>query len=218
MSEEVEIVLNKLDELHIQEISTKLINKGTGAGGKNTNKNGKKFEENTDIIPILIELGFQKKFVPKKEKLENGFYFIKRIDENKSSIYVQQSGLKIYLHNKYKINLNRQPDGAMIFTNGNKKILHIIEKKAQNGSGSVDTKLYCGNGFKREYKFYLGDNWRVDYSFCLNDWLKKDYYSDRKKALRKILDEDSIEVYFGDDDDFKEKILNWIKYPENWDF
>ena len=38
--------------------SVKEINKGTGAGGANTNKNGKTFEEKTSIEPLLLEKGF----------------------------------------------------------------------------------------------------------------------------------------------------------------
>lgn len=33
-------------------------NKGTGAGGANTNKNGKKFEEKTSNRERLLEMGF----------------------------------------------------------------------------------------------------------------------------------------------------------------
>ena len=34
----------------------KIINKGTGAGGANTNVSGKSFEEKTSIIPELIKV------------------------------------------------------------------------------------------------------------------------------------------------------------------
>ena len=229
MAEDVENLLEIFKEIGISKpksednlipvpVTNKITNRGTGAGGSNTNKNGKEFEENTNIIPILVELGYEKKLIPKKENTKNGYYYTKTIDENKECIYIEQYGLKFFMNHFYKKRINRCPDGAMIFVNGDKKILSIIEKKAQNGEGSVDTKLYCGNGFKREYKYYLDDNWDIKYSFVLNDWLKKEFISDKKAILRKILEDDDIDVYFGNDSDFKDKIINWIKYPENWDF
>jgi hypothetical protein len=48
----------------------KIINKGTGAGGANTNVNGKSFEEKTSIIPELIKLNFQKKIFETGKILE----------------------------------------------------------------------------------------------------------------------------------------------------
>ena len=38
----------------------KVINKGTGAGGANTNKTGKPFEENTNNIKRMLDYGFEK--------------------------------------------------------------------------------------------------------------------------------------------------------------
>lgn len=36
-----------------------IVNKGTGAGGANTNLNGKKFEDKTNNIPRLFENGYE---------------------------------------------------------------------------------------------------------------------------------------------------------------
>ena len=45
-----------------------LINKGTGAGGSNTNYHGKKFEEITNNENRLLELGYTKNSFTKKQK------------------------------------------------------------------------------------------------------------------------------------------------------
>ena len=45
-----------------------IVNKGTGAGGANTNFNGKKFEDKTNNIPRLFENGYEKIILNKKQK------------------------------------------------------------------------------------------------------------------------------------------------------
>ena len=44
-----------------------IVNKGTGAGGANTNLNGKKFEDKTNNIPRLFENGYEKIILNKKQ-------------------------------------------------------------------------------------------------------------------------------------------------------
>ena len=45
-----------------------IINKGTGAGGANTNYNGKKFESKTNNQQRLLEIGYTKNSFTKKPK------------------------------------------------------------------------------------------------------------------------------------------------------
>ena len=79
-------------------------NKGIGAGGTNTTKNGKKFEEKTDNEFVL-------------EKESNILFF-------------KQSGLKKYLKSLYGILHFRNPDEAyIIFNIEEKPILIILEKR-----------------------------------------------------------------------------------------
>ena len=49
-----------------------LKNKGTGAGGKNTNKSGKTFEEKVSLQNNLNKYGFKKTIVNKNKF---GFYY-----------------------------------------------------------------------------------------------------------------------------------------------
>jgi hypothetical protein len=52
-NKEIDYITNDIKELKVN-------NKGTGAGGAQTNMNGLKFEHETDIIPKLLELGYKK--------------------------------------------------------------------------------------------------------------------------------------------------------------
>jgi len=47
-------------------MSTKIVNRGTGAGGRNTNINGKDFEKKISLIPYLMDNDFEKKSLTKK--------------------------------------------------------------------------------------------------------------------------------------------------------
>ena len=106
----------------------------------------------------------------------------------------------------------RNPDEAYLFRNGDKYTLKVLEKKDQNGPGSVDTKLMTGVGFIEEYKFILGDTFEVKYAFCISTYLQKDYQSDALKyqSLREFNKKYGIEVLFGDDVDYYTLLDKWI--------
>ena len=194
-------------------MSTTIIqNKGTGAGGANTNLNGISFEKKTDNEPRLLSAGFVRKPIP-VSKAKYAYYLEHEIGPDESITYLTQSGLKLYFahffHNK---DICREPDEAYLFRNGNKYTLKILEKKNQNTEGSVDTKLLAGKGFIDEYEFILGPNFTVKYAFCISEFLKKDYISDRKKsqALRHINEKYDIAVLYGDDDNYFDTLDEWI--------
>ena len=69
------------------------------------------------------------------------------------------------------------PDDA--FLNLKTKKLYIIEKKYQEGSGSVDEKLQTFAFKIREYKHLLSD-WGIEVKFIyvLSDFFKNDKYKD----------------------------------------
>ncbi len=157
------------------------INKGTGAGGANTNYYGKRFEEKTNNQQRLLESGYIKNNFTKKSKNSYDYYLSKTF-EDKNIVFVLQNGLKIYMKKKYNIELFRCPDEAYIieYTNG-KKVIKILEKKEQNAEGSVETKLWAGPSLKREYELVLGSEFEVFYGFCISDFLKKKNCFYRKK-------------------------------------
>lgn len=179
-----------------------LSNKGTGAGGANTNITGKKFEDKTDNQSILLLAGYVKK----------NYYLFKSFDY-KTITYLTQRGLKKYMNTMYNIDIFRNPDEAYIIEyKDGKKVIKILEKKNQNSEGSVETKLWAGPSLKREYEIILGNNFDVQYSYTVNDFLKQSILSNKKKyeVLNIILKENDIQVFFGDDEDYFELLNKWI--------
>ena len=203
-----------MSELHTPEENTQLIiiNKGTGAGGANTNYYGKKFEEKTNNQQRLLEMGYTKNSFTQKPKKEYDYYLSKTF-EDKIIVFVLQHGLKMYMKNKYNINLFRCPDEAYIieYTSG-RKVIKILEKKEQKVEGSVETKLWSGPSLKREYELVLGADFEVDYGFCVSEFLKNKLVSNGKKytILNEIFNENNITVLFGDDENYFETFDTWF--------
>ena len=158
-----------------------ILNKGTGAGGANTNYHGKKFEEQTDNASRLLAQGYITQSISSNPKKTSERYLSKTVD-NKTIIFVQQSGLKQFMKRKYNIESYRCPDEAYIIEyNTGKRVIKILEKKEQNVNGSVETKLWSGPSLKREYELVLGDDFEVFYGFCVNEFLKNKLISNEKK-------------------------------------
>lgn len=203
-----------MSELNATKENTQLIiiNKGTGAGGANTNYYGKKFEEKTNNQQRLLEMGYTKNSFTKKPKKTYDYYLSKTF-EDKIIVFVLQNGLKMYMKNKYNIDLFRCPDEAYIieYTSG-RKVIKILEKKEQNIEGSVETKLWSGPSLKREYELVLGAEFEVFYGFCVSKFLKNKLISNEKKytILNTIFNETNIAVLFGDDENYFETFDTWF--------
>jgi len=198
-----------LDEKNIEPI---LKNKGTGAGGANTNYYGKKFEEKTNNESRLLNDGFIKNSFTTKTKKTYDYYLSKTF-EDKTIIFVLQNGLKMYMKNKYNIDLFRCPDEAYIIEyKTGKKVIKILEKKEQNVNGSVETKLWASPSLKREYELVLGNEFDVHYCLCVSKFLQNLLVSNSKKylVLNKILSEQKIDILFGDDETYFEKFDIWF--------
>ena len=162
---------NLSNEVIIQE-QEQISNKGTGAGGSNTNFYGKQFEEKTDNEKRLLEQGFTKNTITTKPKKKYDYYLSKTL-EDRNITFVLQNGLKIYMKNKYGIDMFRCPDEAYIIEyNTGRKVIKILEKKEQRVDGSVETKLWSGPSLKREYELVLGEMFEVYYGFCVSSFLK----------------------------------------------
>jgi hypothetical protein len=193
------------------QITSNLINKGTGAGGANTNLHGKVFELKTSNEARLLAQGFVKTYMDKKEQ-KNNFYLEKEF-HNGRLVFIQQIGLKKYMKQFNNIDLFRCPDEAYIwFPLNDLPTLKILEKKEQQTPGSVDTKLLSGPSFKREYELALEGKFKVEYAYCLNEYFSKEFKSDSKKykILGQILSENNIPTLFGDNDDYFGKLDAWI--------
>jgi hypothetical protein len=187
-----------------------IINKGTGAGGANTNVTGKSFEQKTENETRLLASGFIRKPIPGYEKTIYGYYLIKETSPTESVVYLTQGGLKAYFGHFFKKELYRHPDEAYLFRNGDQYTLKILEKKNQNVSGSVDTKLLAGPGFIKLYEKELGEGFAVTYAFCISSFMKKNYVSKKNDSLREVNEEYGIAVLFGDDPDYYETLDAWL--------
>jgi hypothetical protein len=178
------------------------INKGTGAGGATTNENGKKFEQDTNSEVHLLKENFTK----------NSFGLSKTF-EDKTVTFTAQAAFKKFIKAKYNRDVCRHPDEAFIveFKLGRKLVI-IIEKKAQNVQGSVETKLWAAPSLKREYEICLGDDFEVCYGLCLNgilaNWLVSDQL--KYKILLQILLENKIKFFNGCKEDYFEKLKQWF--------
>ena len=181
-------------------------------GGSIANYNGKQFEEKTNNKLVLIENGYIINSFSKKPKNKYDFYLSKLYDD-KIITFTMQNGFRIYMKNKYNINLFRSPDEAYIIEyNNGKKIIKILEKKEQNVEGSVETKIWSGPSFKREYEIILGIEFEVYYGYCVNNFLKNKLLSSdiKYKTLNIILNENNIETLYGDDDNYFTKLDIWV--------
>ena len=186
----------------------KVLNKGSFAGGANTNFYGKMFEEQTNNMVRLLEQGYEQR---ETGKGKNDFCLTKIYGEDKVH-FVMQSGLKTFMRKTYGIEMFRCPDEAYIFEYANgRKGIKVLEKKEQNVEGSVETKLWSGPALKREYELVLGE-FNVEYAFCLSDFLRAKLSSSDKKysILKTILQENGIRVFYGGDPSYFEEIDSWI--------
>jgi len=201
------IIFNDKKLNNENKISVK-VNKGAGAGGKNTNVNGKRFEQITDIESKLFENKFEKKIL---EKNKYGYYLYKNTNNNKI-IYLSQNGLKLYFKKNFNIKLFRCPDEAYIIEKDGKYTVKILEKKSQSVEGSVETKLWSGPSLKREYEIIMGEKFSIEYAFCVSNFLKEKINSNNQKykILKQIFNESNINIFFGDDDNYFDKIYEWI--------
>lgn len=184
-------------------------NKGTGAGGANTNANGKKFEEKTSNEPYLLANGY-KRVAFSKNKYD--YMLEKTLEDGRKIMFFTQTGLKNYCNPKFGTQLFRKPDEAYLIQKGDSYTLKILEKKDQNGPGSVDTKLLAGPGFIAEYKYLLGPKFQVEYAFCVSSFLQNKYQTEspEAKSLRQYLQEHNIPLLFGDAEDYFMKLNQWL--------
>jgi hypothetical protein len=186
-------------------------NKGTGAGGSNTNYYGKKFEEKTNNEYRLLEDGYTINSFSETSK-KKYTYLLKEF-EDKTVVFVTQRTFRKYMKYKYNIDLFRDPDEAYIIEyKSGRKVIKILEKKEQNVEGSVETKLWSGPSLKREYEIIFDTNFEVFYGFCVSSFLKSKFISQEKKykILNTILSESNIHVLFGDDENYFETFDIWF--------
>ena len=192
--------IDKFSNLDINSSNNNHIsNKGTGAGGKNTNINGLSYEEITDLSDNYK--------IVKNNKNFNEIKF-----DNYEKIFISASKYLLfkYMEMKNKLNKNifpaagcKRPDE--VYIDELNKNIYIIEKKYQQGGGSADEKLQTGV-FKKNHFFELFTDYKINYYYCLSDWFKKDEY----KSVLKYNEDNNIKIFWGNDPDYKSKIISSI--------
>ena len=169
---------------------SKVINKGTGAGGAKTNHNGLAFENKTNFENILLEQKWEKKYLDKTH------YYLELVKNNEVLYWMCKYSFQVFVSKQFglnKDNIFRQPDEIFIKINEKNINIYVIEKKNQNVCGSVEDKLRTGSFIREEYIEMLSpikdSNVIIEYGYCVSKFLYNKYLSERPKytAMRKIL-------------------------------
>ena len=181
-------------------------NKGTHAGGENTNKKAAPLENrlrNTYSNAITATKRLQKKtWKYNIEEVElNGNTYI-RAPESSFPRWGKNFGDE-ELKKVKPLNGAKWPDDC--FINKVSKTINWAEAKVQGGSGSVCEKLQSGTKKIRNLQRRFPD-WKINYYYVLDITFKN-------LCPQEIadLDEDGIPYIFDTDPEFEKKLLNLIK-------
>ena len=190
-------------------------NKGTGAGGANTNANGLPYELYTDLSGLYTQCqGMAKEISVKTSKCHMKSVTFAGYDRliyvgNKSAFHkgMELLGFSMVLPVALGITQPahgcRQPDEAYVDIE-RKKII-IIEKKFQQHGGSVCEKIQSGDFKRRQYqKMY--PQFDVYYVYCLSSWFKENCAAE----IDDLVNYSNIPVFFGDDEKYNENIIRFI--------
>ena len=168
---------------------SKIINKGTGAGGANTTKNGSKFDD--EICELVSQIIKDKK--------------LKMFRQNKIYDEISKEKLNQTIV-RQKMGTRKRPDIAVL--NESNKTINIFEIKCQNGNGSVDEKLETGTYKKHYFKeLFKPHNYSITYSYILNDYFNNNKY----KHIIKYNERNNIKMFiFQNKKTFKTIIENFL--------
>lgn len=188
-------ILDFIGELECKVKHIRIKNKGTGAGGDNTNKNGCNYEDIT-YLPTLLNIESNKVFFGNS----NDYYYV-----YDKYIILKKNGLYNYLYKDYNNNCEKKlkPDECIL--NVSECILYILEKKFQQGSGSVDEKIQTAL-FKKWFYKEQYPKYTIIYIYVLSDWFKQKKYRPEMRYLHN----NNIHVLFGSDHNYVNNLLNLL--------
>ena len=174
-------------------------NRGTGAGGSQTNINGLAYENQNDLssrFEIINEDATKIKTVKFNGSLES------YMTGKKSQFHPVMKQRSSEYNEIPLLHGTKQPDQWFIHLD--KKLCFIIEIKYQNGPGSVNEKLQTPtNKLRRLKKMY--PDFQILYIYGLSPWFR-----DNCVAEIEDLGEDNIPYFWGDDINFLDNIVNFI--------
>jgi hypothetical protein len=174
-------------------------NRGTGAGGANTNRHGISYERITDLATEFTTI--------KKEKTHKVIHF--NSDDNQNRNYVRTR------YNKFKKYMEPNMNKDFKFVHGSKKpdecyideitkTIFIIEKKFQQREGSVCEKIQSAPCKIWNYENAFPD-YKIVYTYTLSDWFKRNCEGELN-----YLEKKNIPVFWGSDTDYKSKMVDYI--------
>ena len=176
-----------------------VVNKGTGAGGANTNANGLPYESMTDLSDRYTVVNV------------NVNTYIKNIKfANSEKIFVtpiRKSRFLPMMSNELDQNITpahgcKQPDE--VYVDRINHVLFIIEKKFQNSSGSVCEKIQTPHFKKWQYE-RMFPAYNIAYIYCLSDWFRRNCQSELE-----YFEYLNIPVFWGNDNNYKNNIINFM--------
>jgi hypothetical protein len=176
--------------------NTNIKNKGIGAGGSNTNKNGLLYEELTDLNDCVT--------IIKKDVFSSTIKF-----NNNEKLFIKTNKTKLFKFMKDELDVNvkkahgcKQPDECYIDLG--LKNMFIIEKKFQQCNGSVCEKIQTPDfkywQYSRTFPYY-----NIVYIYCLSDWFKENCVSEIE-----YLDYKNIKYFWGSSKTYKDDLINFI--------
>ena len=173
-------------------------NRGTGAGGANTNVNGLAFEQMTEQkekdVYEVVKKG--------QHHEEIRFFYCE-----KTYIHTKQSRFSKYMGENIDKTIKplhgaKHPDE--VYIDEEEKVAFILEKKFQMGGGSASEKLQTYSAKIRNYQRRIPD-YKIVYIYCLCDWFRTNC-----EAEIEDLKEDNIPVFWGTRETYKNDIVNFI--------
>jgi hypothetical protein len=156
------------------------------AGGAKTTKNGKAFEKKFRHLFERIIIGSGFKRIEENKKRKMNYHFHKKLNGNDEVWIAQEESARDLLKEKFpgifsyafpmrntvlesKTKEGRKADVLILIHKDGEFHLKIIEIKAQSCNGSVDLKLYAGEGIIDEYRHENISS--IKYCFYINDWV-----------------------------------------------
>ena len=172
-------------------------NRGSGAGGANTNLNGLPYEEMTSLETHydIIES-------------DNNSHTIKFYDSDEIFVTpIKKTMLFRCMRDEHDSEIPdahgcKRPDE--IYINKLSRQMFIIEKKFQNGNGSVCEKIQTA-GMKRWNYRKKFPAYSVFYIYCLSPWFR-----DNCIAELNYLEEINVPVFWGSTDNYKTEIIEFM--------
>lgn len=182
-------------------------NKGTGAGGANTNLYGKTFEQQCDLESSLLDMGFERHVMNKSMKYG---YYLYRDDGTTTVKYMKQSGLREYMRSKHNIErLHLFPDECLIIQKkGTRPTLVVLEMKHQRVEGSCFDKIKCAPFYQYQYKELFGHLFDIEYHLVVNDFIQTKIRDN--PLLEKYLALHGVHYFPAETDDYLCTMLTYL--------